>query len=120
MADNQLSATTGSGTQTTTQSPQTAGQPAATGTQSSGIQPGTATSLLSSGQNGVTLHDTPLSTVNLVTPAPALPLATSTAQPAQQPAKHHINPVLFGLPILLFVIAAVFFWATSRTVKSTT
>ncbi|HUY85286.1 MAG TPA: hypothetical protein VMU97_02100, partial [Candidatus Dormibacteraeota bacterium] len=72
-----------------------------------------------SSQNGVTLHGTALSTVNLTTPAPALPLATSTAAPAR-PAKHHVNPVLFGLPALLVVVAVVLFWVTSRTVKSTT
>jgi hypothetical protein len=116
MAPNQLTAGNGSGTQATTQSPQTAGQPAATGTQSGNVQPGTATNLLNS-SGGVPLRPTPLSTVSL-TPSASTPavLAQSTVT---QP-KHHINPVLFGFSGLLLLVAVVSVWIISRSAKNTT
>jgi hypothetical protein len=114
MAD-QLTTSTGasSGVQSTTQSPQSAGQPASVGTQASGVQPGTASTLLNS-QGGLPLHGTALSTVNLN--------ATSgvTAAPTSSPAKHHTNPVLFGLSALFLVAAVVLFWAVGHSVKNTT
>jgi hypothetical protein len=118
MATDQLSASSGSGTQGSTQSPQSAGS-TATGAPTSSVQPGTATALLNNGQGGVPLHGTALSTVNL---APATAAATVTVQPPLpgMPAKHHINTPLFGMAILLFVVAAVLFWTTGRSVKNTT
>jgi hypothetical protein len=102
------------GQQTATQDPQAAttqavGAPA----QSGDVQPGTINSLLTSTQ-GVSLSGTPLTTVNLT--------GSTQAQPdqASQPAHHHINYGLYGVSILLCVVAAVLFWATSRSAKNTT
>ena len=114
MASNQLTTTTSSGQQGSTQSPQTAGQSGSTGTQSSSVQPGTATALLNS-QNGVPLHGTALSTVSLNNSSNTL--VPSPAKPAY---KRHINSPLMGVSVLLFIIAVVLFWAVSRPVKSTT
>lgn len=114
MANNQLNITSGTGTQTGTQSPQSAGQSDSTTTQSSNLQPGTATTLLN-GQGSVQLHQSELSTVSLNGSAAAV-----TAVPVSSPPKHHINPVLFGLSGVLLVVAIVLFWITSRSVKNTT
>ncbi|HXR49626.1 MAG TPA: hypothetical protein VN778_01210 [Verrucomicrobiae bacterium] len=108
-----LSTTTGSGTQTTTQSPQASTGTTGTTESSSSVQPGTATSLLSS-QNGMPLHASALTTVNLTGATQA---QTSQAAP---PSKHHINGGLLGISLALFVIAIALFWFTSRPVKSTT
>jgi hypothetical protein len=113
MAETSLKTTTGSGTQAATQSPQTAGQPTATGTPSSGVQPGTASNLLNSqASTGVPLHNTTLPTANLN--------ATPTTQVATPPPARHLHPALFGVSALLFLIAIWLFWATSRSAKTTT
>lgn len=114
---NQLTASSGSGTQSATQSPQTAGQPSTAAAQTSNVQPGTATDLLRS-QSGVQLQDTALSTVSLSTQTTSS--STTSAAPATQQPKHHVNAVLFALPVLLVLLAVIFFWLTSRSVKSTT
>ena len=112
---------TGGGTQaqTSTQDPQSlpSTQSLDTGTPSSGVQPGTAASLLN-GQAGVPLHGTALSTVNLAPGATATQTHASTAAAAKP--KHHTNPVLFGVAVLLLLVAIVLFWLTSRSVKNTT
>lgn len=102
------------GQQTATQDPQAAttqavGAPA----QSAGVQPGTTSSLLTSTQ-GVSLSDTPLTTVSLA--------SSTQAQPNQagQPVHHHVNYGLYGVSIVLCVLAAVIFWATGRSAKNTT
>jgi hypothetical protein len=120
MATNQLTATSGSGEQTTTQSPQAATQPSTGGTVSSGVQPGTATSLLN-GQGSVQLYPTSLPTVGLSGATGAAATGTvAAATPAKPVAKHHANPVLLGSSALLLVVAIVLFWITSRSVKTTT
>lgn len=113
MAD-QLTTTTSSGQQGTTQSPQAAGQAGNTGTQATSVQPGTATALLD-GQNGVPLHGQALTVVNINA-------ATATvAQPASKPtAKRHINAPLMGVSVFFLAVAIVLFWLTSRSVKTTT
>jgi hypothetical protein len=115
MANNQLTTVNGSGEQTTTQSPQSATQPAATGTLSGSLQPGTASNLLN-GQGGVALHGTSLSTVSLSAASPA----TTASTAAVTPVKHHPIPALYGVSTLLLVIALILFWTTSRSVKITT
>jgi len=112
--------TTGSQSQTTAQvgNLQPTGEASSAAANSSTVQPETANSLLSSQQGGVPLHGTSLSQVSLSTPAPALPLATA-ATTAAKPV-HHANTVLLGFSGLLFVVAVVLFWTTSRSVKSTT
>jgi hypothetical protein len=118
-----LTATTGSGVQATTQSPQAATSQSGGGpsTQSSSsVQPGTATSLLTS-NNGVSLHGTALTTVTLGTSAAATPSTIAATQvPLARPQVHHINPVLLGGSGLLLVIAVVSFWLTSRSAKNST
>jgi hypothetical protein len=115
-----LTTTSGSGTQSTTQTPQSAGQEATGGTQSSNVQPGTATALLNS-SGGVPLGGTVLTTVSLnrATPA-AAPATVSSVSQAGSPPKHHVNTALFGFSVLLLVVAAVLFWTAGRSVKNTT
>lgn len=116
MATNQLTTGTGSGVQSTTQTPQSAGQGATGGTQSSNVQPGTATALLSS-PGGLPLQGTKLTTVSLNAATPA---TVASVSPATSPPKHHVNTALFGFSALLLAVAVVLFWATSRSVKNTT
>jgi hypothetical protein len=113
-----LSATGSSQSQTTTKDPQASVQSLNTGTPSSGVQPGTAETLLNS-QVGVPLHGTALSTVDLAPSAAAAKVQTSTIV-SPPPPKHHTNPVLFGAALLLLLAAIVLFWFTKRSVKSTT
>ena len=80
--------------------------------QTSKVQPTQSAALLRGG-NGLQL--------NAATPVTTVPLAasgqSSTAQPAPQ---KHFNYGLTGLSIVLFIIAVLLFWSTSRSaVKST-
>src|SRR4051812_24997207 len=109
MASNQLSTGFNRGDQTTTQDPQLAGQPALASNQSSGVQPGTATSILN-GQGIIPLRGTPLNTVRL----------TSTTPARQVPPPRHPNYPLFAVSILLCAIAIYLFWYTGRSAKTTT
>lgn len=113
MADTTLNITPGSGTQSATQTPQSAGSPNNGGTETSGVQPGTASDLLRS-SNGVQLKQTPLTTVNLDT------AKAGSAQPVQRTEGHHIHPVLGVFSAALFILAIALFWLTSRSVKNTT
>jgi hypothetical protein len=116
-----LTATTGSGIQATTQSPQAATSQSGGGpsTQSSGsVQPGTATSLLTS-DNGISLHGTALTTVSLDGSTAATTAVASSQIPlAVKPTTHHVNPVLLGGSGLLLIVAVVSFWLTSRSAKN--
>ena len=116
MADStSLSTGTNSGTQTTTQSPQASASAAGfSGAQTSEVQPGTTSSLLSNTTGGIPLGGTQLSTVSLGN------ASTATVTNASAPKVHHTNPVLFGFALLLFVIAIALFMATSRSAKNTT
>jgi cobalamin biosynthesis Mg chelatase CobN len=107
-----LTATTNSGSQSTTQSPQTAGAGNNSTAQTGSVQPGTAANVLTS-QNGISLQQTQLSTVSL-----AAPSATQTGVSATP--KHHFNPFLLIVAVILFLVAAGFFWNTMRSVNSTT
>lgn len=114
MAQEQLTTTTGSGTQTATQTPQAAGTSGASTAAASGVQPGTATSLLNNTQGGIALKDSPLSIVGL---------GQQTQSQATQTVPHsarHTSPVLFGFSIILFAVAIAMFWATARSAKTTT
>lgn len=112
-----LSITSGSGSQTSTQSPQGL---VSTGTRTeaaSTVQPGTASTLLS--PNTISLNNTRLSIVNLnISPTTAKTskvVATDTAPP-----KHHTNYGLLSVSIVLLVVALYLFWMTTRSAKSTT
>jgi hypothetical protein len=108
--------------QAKTQSPlASVGSNAPAAASSGKVQPGTANSLLAqqgSNGEGISLHSTPLSVVNL---NPTQTQAT-TAQPSVdlQNQKHHLNPVLLGLAVGLLVLAVIFFWVTARSAKNTT
>ncbi|HZL08264.1 MAG TPA: hypothetical protein VFC50_03660 [Candidatus Dormibacteraeota bacterium] len=119
MATDQLTTTSNSQSQTTTQAGnlQPTGQGSIGGTSSSSVQPDTANSLLSGGQ-GVPIQGTALSTVNLNPPATATASKPTVAAPVKPP--HHANTVFLGFSGLLFLVAIVLFWTTSRSVKSTT
>jgi hypothetical protein len=114
MAD-QLTATgAGEGSQTTTQSPQsnaTSGSFGA-GRQGSSVQPGTASSLLTS-QNGLPLQSTQLSTVSLGSQSSSSTQAPTTTK------THHTSPLALGFSILLLVLAVAIFWGMARPVKNT-
>jgi hypothetical protein len=106
--------TTESGTQTATQSPQAASGAGFNGTSASGVQPGTASTLLTQASGGVPLHGGSLTTVNINA------ATASQVQPAAVAPKHHVNPALFGMSVLLFAVAIALFWLTSRSEKNTT
>lgn len=113
MAQQTLTTTAATGTQTTTQSPQTSSAAGFANSPSSGVQPGTAESTLQSKQGGIPLGQASLSTVSLNTATVAKPRIVT-------PKSHHINPALFGVSLLLLVVAVGLFWTTSRSVKTTT
>ncbi|HVX23892.1 MAG TPA: hypothetical protein VG992_00920 [Candidatus Saccharimonadales bacterium] len=109
-----MALTTGSntGSQTTTDSPQSTTTATLPGAKTGNVQTGTANSLLTS-TNGVPLHAAPLTTVSLST--------TSAGTAVPTPVKpHHVNVPLISISVLLFVVAAASFWATARSAKTTT
>jgi hypothetical protein len=115
-----MALTTGSssGTQTTTDTPQaTTTDNGLSGTPTSGVQPGTATSLLSSPAGnaavGVPLGQTQLSTVSLNAPA----TAAVVVQPRVS-KPHHVNWGLFSMSGILLVIAVGLFWWMSHAAQS--
>ena len=106
----QLPVSAGSGTQTTTQSPQNSTQSATLSNQVDNVQIGTPASLLNN-VGGISLSSTTQPTVNLASNA-------STTQPVAQQAIHHSpNLILVGFSGLLFVVAVVLFWVTSPSSK---
>jgi hypothetical protein len=112
-SDAPLTTTTNSGSQTTTTGLQ-ASVPAndISGGTPSSIQPGNDNGTLVS-TSGIPLIQTPLSTVNIG--AASSQSTTGVHQPAR-----HINPVLLGFSVLLFVVGLILFWLTSRGAKNTT
>lgn len=116
MAD--LPTTTGGGSQTTTQSPQTATSSDPAGTQANNVQPGTDNNLLKS-PGSVQLTPTPLPTISL----PNLnETRTTTGTPKDSsPAESgSVNYVLLGGSLLILVVAVIFFVVMSRSEKNTT
>lgn len=118
MADNQLTATSGSGEQATTQSPQSVpvanglGGPAATN-----IQSGAASSLQGSTQL-TNLSSTSIK-LNVPQASSGAQASTKAVVPAFTP-QHHFNPALLSVPVLLVLLAGAMFWFTSHTAKNTT
>jgi hypothetical protein len=116
MAETKLNTTTNPGTQNTAQdsSIQATGQFSAGGTRSSGIQPGTSTSVLDGGERtaGVPLG---------VATQQAIPLTGKTQTVAvTKPAAREIKPELFAVSGVLLVAAVVLFWLTGKSEKTTT
>lgn len=118
MADN-LTITSGDGSnQTSTGNPQNV-PTANTGpaANSTGVQPGTASALLTTTESsGVPLVNENLTTVNLNT------TASSTASSGQKATttQAKTSPVIEGFAIALFVIAVIVFVIINRSAKSTT
>jgi len=109
-----LSATTGSGSQGTTQDPQTASQaPVIPANQSSSVQPSAPNSILTN-VGGIPLQQTGGQSLSLA------PSTTAATVATPQAVHHHPNSVLLGFSVLLFVVAIVLFWSTTRTAKTTT
>ena len=113
MAD--LSIGSGSGAQSSTQSPQGLVSSGTTTAAGSNVQPGTATTLLTTG-TGISLHPTQLATVSLT--GATTPVVS--AAPVSVPPKHHINSGLLVISIGLAVIAVVVFLIITRSAKNTT
>ena len=114
-----LSITSGSGSvtsQANTQTPQNSVGPSTGAVSSKNVQTGTASQLLAnSGTGGVALTAQPLTTVTVNGST------TSTqATPATSPAKHHFNPVLLGIVVVLVVAAVAAAWGINRSAKNTT
>lgn len=124
MAANELTITNdSSGTQSTTQSPQSAAPTNSGGNVSSGsVQPGTTQKILTNTQAGMPLGGSQLTTVDLkATDARAI---TATVAPppavAQTAPQHPVNLVLLGVSGLLIAGAIILFVITQRSVKNTT
>jgi len=106
------------GAQAATQNPQSIPtQSIGASAQSGGVQPGTASSLLSSG-NGSALHGTALTTVSFGSTIAGTQTSNKTSNSA--PASHHVNALVFIIPALFCVIAIGLFWQMTRSAKSTT
>lgn len=114
MATENLPTGNATGAQANTQNPQTSAQNSLANQNGSGIQRGTAASVLTS-KDGVTLNNVNVTTLKLTSTTGATNAATTT--PANQ---HNINPVFLGFSLLLFVVAIVLFIKTASTEKTTT
>lgn len=99
---------TQSASQSSTQAPQSSANQTA-------VQPGTTTSLLNASSGGIELTSPSVSTVAF--PATA---SIATAKPEVSSHGGGSNVALSSLSVLLFVIAAVLFYVTTRPVKTTT
>ncbi|MDB5175657.1 MAG: hypothetical protein JWM81_515 [Candidatus Saccharibacteria bacterium] len=107
--DMDLSTGKSSGTQSTTQTPQSSTDTSALGSSNSAVQPGTDTNALNA--TPVTGNSVPLTS----RPLPATTIAsTSAASTAQAPVKH-TNAGLGALSVLLFITAVILFVSTFRS-----
>ena len=120
MANDQLTTTLGGGTQTTTQSPQSASNTANSGAQPTGnLQTSAASNL----QGGLQINGASLGNITLNVPGSTAKAEAKTSTATPLPAvvqHHHTNPLLFGISGILLVIAAVLLWTTARAAKNTT
>jgi hypothetical protein len=104
---------------TNTQTPQSSVGPSTGATSSSGVQPGTASALLStSTAQGISLQNQVLPTVTVS--GSATGTVHSAAKDAKPVANHHANGLLIGVAVVLLVAAVVFFWTAARSEKNTT
>jgi hypothetical protein len=111
-----LSATSGSGTQSTTQDPQSTNQANNLGAQNSGIQTSIPSNALESEEGGIPLYSTPIPTVNLNQSIQAPAASAKTVQTTH----HAVNPVMLGFAGILLLVAIILFWNISRSAKNTT
>lgn len=116
MADTQqLTATSNSSNQETTQNPQTANSSGG-GAGANDFQPTAMSSTLTSSV-GVPLQPTAVTTVPLAA-ATATTIATA---PVNLPVPtHHLNAALLSLPALFLVVGIAVFMGISRSAKTTT
>jgi hypothetical protein len=113
-----LKTVTGSGTQSSTGTPQSAGQPGDTGARSNEVQPGTVS-------EGLQSQSSPTDTVGIPLKEGTLkglilndiPRANVATKPVPS---NQVNPALFGISVILFIVAVALFWLTNRSAKSTT
>lgn len=110
--DNTLKAVGNSGSLSQTQDPQSATSTNGAIAQANSIQPEPTADALTSSE-GLNLHPTALSTVNL---SGRTTTSASTITPA---VKHHTNPILLGFSGLLIIVAILLVWAISRPAKET-
>lgn len=107
---------------TNTQTPQSSVGPSTNATSSSGVQPGTASTLLStSTAQGISLQNQVLPTVTVsATSTGTVRQAAQNTNASDVAAKHHANGLLIGIAVVLLVAAVVFFWTAARSEKNTT
>lgn len=115
MADTNLSTSTGTGAQNSTQDPQTAGNSAGSGSPTASVQPGIIGSL-DTGTGGVLLTSQSLPTIAL-TPTTA---SVATVAPVALPPRHHFGPLLAGVSIILFIVAVALIIGVFLPAKKTT
>lgn len=98
-----------------TQSPQSsAGSGSVATAPTSKVQPGTASSLLTSTQGVALDNTTQLSVVSLST---APQTVTGQTHTVTEPKKHHVNPALLGIAGACLLLAIVCFVVISRSSK---
>ncbi len=112
MNENSLPTISGTGTQNTTQDPQSAGSSAGSGTAASSVQPGTAPASLDVQTGGVPLINQNLSTI-------ALPRTSGSVAQAAPPARTN-NPIVTGISIVFFLLAVGLILAILLPAKNTT
>jgi|ERR1039458_783842 hypothetical protein len=113
-----LSISSGDGAQTSTQSPQGLVSSGSATAAASNVQPGTASTLLTTG-NGIALYPSQLPSVNVNTAPQATTSSNSVVATTVQP-EHHISGGLLVISLSLFIIALVVFWIITRSAKNTT
>lgn len=111
-----LNTVTQSGSQSETQSPQTAGTSNGNASNASSVQPGTTQDILTSA-GGVPLGGSNVTTVDLAK-TNATTVQTSGAQTTS--TKQQASPVFLGFAGVLFIAAIFVFIAMNRSEKNTT
>jgi hypothetical protein len=113
MQENQLTAKSGTGTQSTTSSPQQSSGTSGAAANGRGVQPGTTASLLTNKTAGVKLNSTSLTVVNI---GPK----TASVVKTPAPAKASPSPIAIDFAVILFVLAGIMLWSTIKAGKKTT
>jgi hypothetical protein len=112
MNENSLPTISGSGTQSTTQNPQSAGNSAGSGASASSVQPGTAPAALDIQTSGVPLTNKGLTTI-------ALPQTSGAVAQTAPPARAN-SPLMTGVSVLFFLLAIAIVAAILLPAKNTT
>lgn len=110
-----LNTTTNTGSQSTTQSPQSVGGSSLSSGANSNLQPTPPSNYLNSNNVGVTLTPQALTTVNLNSLS-----SNQAVQTSPNTTSKHINGGLLIVAILLFFFAVYLFIRVSKTDKNTT